>query len=400
MITPLQKVQRARVQLLRSDEFCLLSGILMLGEWQMVSSSDPRFAAMPTAATDGINEFYCTEFIEKLDDKTIAFAIAHENFHKLLKHMISWQRLFKENAMLANMAADFVANLMIMQLDPNSNVVKKPDWVLYDEQFKGWSVDQVYKYLKNNPDYAQQQCGGKGGDGEGKPGESFDGHFWEDAGELSDEQRETIEEEIDKAIRQGDIIAGKRAGARARDLGALEDPKIDWKSQLREFVSDIAAGDECSTWRRPNRRHLAQGVYMPSRFSEAVGKVFVGVDTSGSIGNDILRDFLSEIVGICHQVSPSSVELAYWDTQMYEPEVYTRDDYDSLADSTKPVGGGGTDPSGVAKYINGLPTSEKPECVIMLTDGYIFGDFPDFQLPTMWAINTSVVAPHGVTLHI
>jgi predicted metal-dependent peptidase len=82
-------------------------------------------------------------------------------------------------------------------------------------------------------------------------------------------------------------------------------PKIDWREQLRDFMTTLATskGDE-STWARPNRRWLQAGMYMPSTISKSMGAITVAVDTSGSIDNAALSKALSELVGICDNVLP------------------------------------------------------------------------------------------------
>jgi predicted metal-dependent peptidase len=50
-------------------------------------------------------------------------------------------------------------------------------------------------------------------------------------------------------------------------------------------------------------------------------------------------------------------------------EKYERGEYEAMMSSTKPKGGGGTDASCVPNYL--LEHKMRPECVIMLTDGYV-----------------------------
>ena len=108
---------------------------------------------------------------------------------------------------------------------------------------------------------------------------------------------------------------------------------------------------------------------------------------------------ISEIVGICDQVKPSKVRLMYWDTDVCSEEVYLQDEIGNLVQSTKPAGGGGTDPECVPHYMN--EHGIKPECVVMLTDGYV-GSWGRWSVPVLWCIlnNKSATADVGTTVHI
>jgi predicted metal-dependent peptidase len=112
---------------------------------------------------------------------------------------------------------------------------------------------------------------------------------------------------------------------------------------------------------------------MPSMIGESIGKIVVGIDTSGSIGDKELNEFLSEVVAICDDVSPSSIELLYWDTEVAGHETYNQGDYKALVQSTKPAGGGGTHVGCVNQYIKDKRI--EPEAIIILTDGYVEDDW-------------------------
>src|SRR6056297_1834204 len=115
-LTHAQRIERSHIALMRSANFALLSGIILLGE---STAKD----GVPTAYTDGLNKVYGREFMDKLSDKQLNFVVAHENFHVLYKHMTTWRRLWDEDAKLANMACDYVINKQIVDLDPDNDVI-------------------------------------------------------------------------------------------------------------------------------------------------------------------------------------------------------------------------------------------------------------------------------------
>lgn len=394
-----RRLIKAKISLMRSPKFVWWSGILMLGTTEVVED-------MPTAATDGRNEYYGRAFVESINDKQLSFVIMHENLHKAFRHLFIWLKLYEQNPRLANMACDYVINLILLDADPQHEVIEIPTkdgkpFILLDEQYRGMNTKQVYDLLKKEKggEGDEGDEGGEGGEGD----EGFDHHDWEKAKELSEGDKEKLSKEIDRAIRQGQIAAkrvGSGAGELPRELGDLLEPQVDWREQLRDFAKSICSARDIASWRRPNRRYLAQGIVMPSMISERIGKIVLGVDTSGSVGTKELNIFLSEVKALADELHPESIDLMYWGSSVVAHEVYTEGTMDTLVQSTRPVGGGGTDPQCVSDKIRDLGMS--PECIIILTDGYI-GDWgTEWNAPVLWVVvgNPSATAPVGKTIHI
>jgi predicted metal-dependent peptidase len=125
------------------------------------------------------------------------------------------------------------------------------------------------------------------------------------------------------------------------------------------------------------------------------------IDTSGSIGGEELNAFLSEFAAICEQVNPELIDLLYWDGEVAGHETYTGASAQSIISSTKPMGGGGTSPSCITAYMK--EKSLVPDCVVVLTDGYVGDDWGgDWPCPVLWCIvgGNTVVAPNGKTIHV
>jgi predicted metal-dependent peptidase len=403
-----RKLQKCKITLMRNPKFALLQGVMMVGKTHINDM-------VPTACTNGRDEIYGRGFVKKLPERELAFVIAHEAGHKMYRHLSTWKKLHDEDARLANSAMDYVINLMLKDLDPTESIIamprltenigkhKKGDFMgLIDERFRGMNTKQVYDILKQEK--KDEGEGGGEGDGEGG-GDGFDDHDWDGADKLTDEEKKELAREIDQAIRQG-LMAhqkqiGKGAGGLDRELEDLLAPKIDWREVLREFVKATCANKDTSSWRRVNRRFLSTGTYMPSMIGEKVGHLVVAIDTSGSIGGPELAEFLSEVQGIAEEVSPEVVDLIYWDGDIAAHEKYEGSAVSNIVSSTKPKGGGGTDPSCVSKYLR--DENIKPECVIVLTDGYVPNWGDEWTAPTMWVIsggNTSAVSEHGKTIYL
>ena len=214
-----------------------------------------------------------------------------------------------------------------------------------------------------------------------------------------EEQRE-IQREVDEAIRQGSLVAGKMGSGGSRDMEELLKPKVDWREVLREFVQTTCAGSDYSTWKKPNRRYVGAGIYMPSGISEQVECIAEHNDMSGSIGKREQQIMISELVGICEAVKPDELHVSYWDTKVCGYEKYTNDELDTVAAKTNPVGGGGTDVTCVPEYMsaNGI----KPQASIVFTDGYLYGGWGTWDHPVLWVIvdNKNAKPDHGVVVHV
>jgi len=391
-----RKLKRVKINLMRQDKFAFWRGIMMVGD--TILSDD-----VPTACTDGCNEIYGRRLVEMLNEKMLAFVVLHENGHKLERHLSTWQRLYEQDARLANMACDYRINLMLHDMDPAEEFIampRSPDGELIgllDERFRGMDVPAIFRVLKQE----QEEQGGNGGDGSG--GDNFDDHDWDKASERSAAQEEALGKEIDRAARQGAMehrkVNGDGAGNLARELAELLEPKINWREVLADFVRTLCHGRDKSTWRRLNRRFLAQDIAMPSLMSERVGRIANCCDTSGSIAGKELMSLVTEMVSLAKEVRPDKIDLLYWDAAIARHEEYDDSTYDAMPNTTKPAGGGGTDVNCVFDYIE--KKNIEPECAIILTDGYTPWPTRPPSYPVLWVITTKgLTAPFGVTVYM
>lgn len=371
-LTAEQRIERCHVGLMKHPNFVAYSGLLMIGG---VSVKDD----CPTAYTNGRDVTYGRGFVDSLeDDAELRGVILHETKHKMYRHMTTWTHLWKRNAQVANMACDYVINLEIKDEEEKSNkYVMLPKCGLYAEKFRGMSSSEVFDQLMLNPPPPNPDGGGSG--------DGIDEHGWEEAQEMDDKEVKELAKEIDSAIRQGAILAGKVGGDVDRSFTDLMSSEVDWKEALREFVSAVCSGKDDTTWRKPNRRWLQHDIYMPSTISESMGRLCIAVDTSGSISGSDINKFLSEVVSVMNNVNPEMVDLLYWDSNVAGHEVYGVGEGDKLMASTKPKGGGGTSPSCITTYLKGKDI--KPEACVVLTDGYVGSDWGgDWSCPVLWAI--------------
>lgn len=393
-ITQETRLKKAHIALMKHKETALYSGVILMGTSAVADD-------VPTAYTDGRNKRYGRAFMEKQSDAKLRGLIMHENLHVALKHVGRFTKEFKDNPMLINVATDYAVNDIIMSMN-DKGFCELPEGGLYDEKFHNWSAREIYNYLKSTlppqPKVSISVSGGQGeGSGEGQSQSikiNIDGKELEvsttdehdfGANEMSIAEQAQLSDAIDRALREGGILAGRMGAKVPRSIEELLEPKINWRDALREFVTSATRGSDEYTWRKFNKRLMANDIYMPSLENESVGELVVAIDTSGSIGSVELTEFASELASICSNVTPEKVRVLWWDTAVHGEQVFDQNSYANIAGLLKPQGGGGTHVSCVSEYI--VKNKVNAEAILMFTDGYVESNI-DWQVtsPTLWMV--------------
>lgn len=394
--TPQQRLSRTRMALMSHKTWCLYSGLLMLGKLEIKQG-------LSSAETNGRDVYFGEEFVGNLTEGELRFVLLHENEHKALRQMQTYKFLWDKDAQLTNMAADYVVNIRLRDADAGEGFIKMPKMGLIDEKYRGWTTKQVYDDLEKQAE--ERSRGGGSGHvptGQGSPVEQgFDEHDFEGAEALSDEEKETLKKEIETAIRQGGLLAGKMGGNSSRMLDDVLESQIRWQEILAEFVKSVTKGRDNSSWSRVNRRWVGSGLYLPSSVSETVGSLLVGIDASGSTWTGTqLEGFVAELAGICRDCVPESVDVVWWDTKVQGVQSFKPEQYDTMKADLRIQGGGGTSPSCVTDWLR--EQKKDYTAAIMLSDGLVGGDWGDWgALPVLWCLNCrDIIAPMGQTLYI
>ncbi len=409
-LTAEQRIAKAYVAITSKDRYMPLAGVLSIGN-KTVSDD------IPTACTNGRDELYGRAFVDSLTDAELRFLILHECYHKMYRHLTTWKHLHDKNHGIANQACDYNINGKLVDENKDDDFATMPRDAdgkymgLFDEKFRegnGWmDTAKIFSILDDgNDDGEGDGEGGNESGGDDPQGTScaqpkgFDEHDWEGANKLSDEEIKDLEKDIDIGIRQGSMAAGKLGITGNRNLDELMQPQVDWREVLREFVQTTCTGSDYSTWKRPNRRYIGAGVYMPSGITERIDELVLAIDTSGSISDTAVALFLSEVQSICTTVKPEKVRVLYWDDEVVGDEVYELNELDTLVRSTKVRGGGGTDVECVTAYMDEHKIS--PQAAIILTDGYLYGGWGKWVCPTLWCVldNKSATPDTGKVVHI
>lgn len=198
---------------------------------------------------------------------------------------------------------------------------------------------------------------------------------------LDGKGKDQLKEEWDRAL----IVArGEAPEGIKRALERLKRPVVDWRGALDRFIDEAMSK---SVYQLPNRRFLGAGdiQYGRKSYKEDFESIVIAIDTSGSISKDMIKVFLSEVMGICEIYNPQKTVILYCDTQVYAPDILAPGD---TPDFKKIRGGGGTNFWPPFKWVerNMIEQGETPSVFIYFTDGeaqfptsgdYSIGDYAE-----------------------
>ena len=261
----------------------------------------------PTAATDGKHLFYNTQFFNALSNKEIEFVIAHEILHCVFDHII---RREDRDPMIFNIACDYIVNNTLVRDKIGEPVKMIP--IFQDWKYDGWTSEEVYdeihkkaeengkkfleqlgELLDEHVDWEKAPKGQKGSKGKGKGKGQRPTYTKEELGKIRDEIKENM---ISAAQAAG---AGNIPGEIERMIKDLTEPKMNWREILRQQIQATIRNDY--TFSRPSRKGWHTGVVLPGMNSDQQIDCAIRLHTSGSIGDDQAKIFLSEVKGICDE---------------------------------------------------------------------------------------------------
>ncbi len=324
---------------------------------------------VPMAATDGIKIYFHPLNFFNLKPLERDAIFLHELLHIALLHPI---RKKNRDPYIFNIAADIVVNGMISELKD----FKLPEGAIRDSDLEDLSVEEIYEIIQSKTELPKL--------------EMIDLiKFFQDQDKLKEIDNNKrlnifdIETYWKRAISNSlamtsSINRGNISNKLKRNLDQIVNPQLDWRTILWRYLvktpSDFSGFD---------RRFLYQKLYLDELSIDTL-EVYCCIDTSGSINQEVLSKFISELKGILSSYPLIKCRLFYADSECYGP-------YDIDYDGELPIpeGGGGTDFCPFFKAIENEEVYTLPVC-IYLTDGY--GEFPqNSNFETLW-----VITPGGI----
>ena len=365
----------------------------------------------PTAATDGRHFYYNTKFIDSLTPRETEFLFGHEVLHCVFDHF--QLRAGTRDAQIWNIAADYAVNQILVdnrigdmpkddkgkdkgfQDDKYRDVASEE---IYDELYKkakknGKSMlDKLGKLLDEHIDWDKDSQGNIEGKGKQGKGGGAPKYTKEELKKIKDEMKEAM---ISAAQSTG---AGNLPGAIQRMIQELTEPKMNWREIIQQQIVSTMKSDY--TFMKPSRRSWHMDAILPGMINTDKIDICLALDASGSISEEMCREFLSEVRGIMDQYKDFRIHLWTFDTAVFNPQIFTPDNADELEDYVL-GSGGGTDFDCNWEYMKA--EGIEPKKFIMFTDGYPYDSWgdPDY-CDTVFLINNryerNIEAPFGLTV--
>tara|TARA_R110001592_G_scaffold34077_1_gene117356 strand:- start:446 stop:1606 length:1161 start_codon:yes stop_codon:yes gene_type:complete len=367
-----EKLARASKTLILNEPFY---GLFLVGLNKVMRKDIPTAGVSKNGI--GIQLSINPDFFMNLPDKHQIGLIKHELLHVSFGHMIM-RDLYSDHK-LFNIAADLEINQYIsddylpdggltLETFPELNLPKKA------------GTKEYYRLLEE-----AAQCEGTCPSLDSLLGKmdgdsQYDHKTWDEFDDLSEAEKKLVQKQVEHQLketaeqtekRQGNI-PGELAGLISR-LRTLEPPSFDWKGYLKRFVGNSTISYTKKLRRKYNKRYSEN----PGLKIKFKNNILVGVDTSGSVSNDELKEFMNEL---CHMHKTGHmITVAQCDTEINSVEKFNpRKDWEVK-------GRGGTSFQPVVDLFNqkkGLYTA-----LIYLTDGEAYAP-ENCPANTLWVHST------------
>lgn len=334
----------------------------------MLALDKQETTRIPTMAVglNGINTvlYINPEFWFKMDKQEKYAVCKHEMLHLCFMHLLVMNNY--PNKKLHNVATDAEINQYITSGLPKGAItlesLKKEFGV--DLPTKA-GADYYYKALKDKlPE--EYDLGGNE-------------HFWEEYEKLSDGEKAVIQNQIDYLIeRTSEQCEKSKPGSTPGEIKSLmafrkAPPKFDWKSHMRRWIGNSKDVFLKQTRFKPNP--FFPGT--PSSKVKLKQNILCIIDTSASVSNTELQEFMSEIYHIWKM--GDVVTILCVDTKIYDP-------YEYKGQNEVPMfGRGGTYFTPSLEYFN---NHTEYSCGIYFTDGYAELP-PNANRPFLWVISSN-----------
>ncbi len=404
----------------------------------------------PTTATDAKCFYYNPRYIAELSLDETQFMLAHEALHCALSHFARRQHRVRHRW---DLACDYAINPLLVD-----DGLKPPPNALLMPMYKGMTAEEIYPLLDDNDQsetldthaydsdadggqqgeqsdlderdiQRQQQSRGEqgddgeqggaepradttaqprdggtsrsesGDDGRGAAGAEAESEHGDDGADapqpLTPDERETLQVQWQQRMAgaaQQAMQAGKLRGELKRMIDHLLQPQLPWRMLLARYMNSITREDY--SWSRPSRR---EGDYIiPSLRSHQLDLV-VAIDTSGSIKDDEMQEFIDEVDALKGQVR-ARVTLLPCDASLCEDAPFSFEPWEQFQRPERIGGGGGTSFRPVFQWVERQGLC--PDLLVYFTDAD--GEFPvdEPTYPVIWLVKGKQQVPWGQRIQL
>ena len=326
------------------------------------------------------------EIWSQIDKEDREMLLLHELWHVARLHSL---RRVNRDPETWNIACDIVINNALYHEGYNVDKLHG----CRSNKFLGKSEEEVYKLIYEKKDNQEKVYSGQ-------PSSDI-----EESNSQEDQDEEKIQainnliqaQQASQQAGESNSLMGGAFGAEDPLIVYLNDflkPKINWKILLRDYLNSLSDKNK-STWKKRNRRF--QSIYLPgkNKIKNKLDHLVYFLDVSGSISDEEVKVFNSEVRAIKKQFNPRLLTVIQFDTKIQRIEEFTDDqEYKNI----QVVKGGGTSYRDVHDYI----IQHKPTCSIIFTDLYCDPMDSVADNPVIWVVidNSRQNPPFGKVIHI
>lgn len=341
----------------------------------------------PTAATDDEAVYFHPDFISSLNQNQQVTVFAHEIAHIVLDHI---DRSEGKDPDIWNEATDAVINSNLKKdgLESVPGMIDREDARYYDEE-------TLYVKLYNEKKQNKNQKGQKPHASHEKWQKSVDNRKKKSHDDVNKENKENIKnaKELFKKARKERVDNLKKLKKQLIETSmqnkSQETPRIrninniGGATKLRDWR--ILLGDACkidADWTYQNAT-IEYGVLTPHMEDIKTVETEILLDTSGSVNQNMLRNFLKDCMGILRQ---STIKIGCFDDEFYGfHTIRSRRELEDV-----PLKGGGGTNFNVA--VNAF--TKNADYRIIFTDGK--SKMPDIEVNAIWIVyGGKVISPKG-----
>jgi predicted metal-dependent peptidase len=380
----------------------------------------------PTTATDARAFFYNPDYIASLTLDQTQFMLAHEALHCALSHFARRQHRVIHKW---DLACDYAINPLLID-----DGLKPPPNALVMPFYKGMTAEEIYPLIDDNdesetldkhaydrdnqsrgsksrldekdldqgqrqqsqPDQSEGPQGKEGGDRNAQPPlENREGGGAGEPEPLTPDEQETLsvqwQQRMAGAAQQA-MQAGKLGGELKRLIDHLLQPQLPWRMLLARYMTAVARDDY--SYARPSRREC--DFVLPSLRSRQMDLV-VAIDTSGSIKDSEMEEFIDEVDALKGQVR-ARVTLLPCDAALCEGAPFRFEPWEQFCRPRDLKGGGGTSFLPVFHWV--AKEGIQPDLLVYFTDAD--GEFPKHEppYPVLWLVKGRSKVPWGQRIQL
>ena len=248
--------------------------------------------------------------------------IKHELLHIAFGHLL--MRDIYSNHKLFNIAADLEINQyidinklpeggLLLSSFPELNLPSKAGTKVYYNLLEQAQEDGTSPSLDNlmdKMDGESEYCHGT----------------WNEFDDLSEPDKKLMEKQVEHQLKQSAETTIKKQGdipGEFKDiierLFHIEPAKFDWKGYLKRFVGNSSVVYTKKLRRKYNKRYSGS----PGLKIKFKNHILVGVDTSGSVNNEELKEFFSELAHMSktgHKISVAQCDTRLRTVEEFNPK--------------------------------------------------------------------------------